>query len=69
VSGTSLPALCQGCGRTGLVGDERKTPAWCRCRKLGRRAAGPFVAPPGFVAQFTFDDAATSAFRDRDAEV
>lgn len=61
----SMPALCQGCGRTGPGGEAPKTPAWCRCRKLGRRSAGPFVAPPGFVARFSCEDADAAAFRER----
>lgn len=45
----TLAGLCQGCGCRGRVAGTKK-PRWCQC--IG--AWGPIIAPPGYIAMFTF---------------
>lgn len=52
-------ALCQRCGRQGPMAGEAQ-PAWCTC--TGR--CGPYVAPPGHVTVYRFENAEASAFRE-----
>ena len=60
----TVRALCQGCGHEGemavlskgwLKSDVRPVgliPDWCTCRP--KKLGGPYVAPKGYVAKFTF---------------
>lgn len=70
MNATRMPALCQGCGAQGPMRSLEDVKAsgigkepWCKCppKKLG----GPYVAPPGFVARFTFESKEEHEFRER----
>jgi hypothetical protein len=63
VSALRLPALCQSCGERGVMTGESGKVPWCKC--TGKKPGGPYVAPPGFVARFTFEARDAAAFRER----
>lgn len=59
VNPTKVRSVCRGCGKDGEVeiSPPKKPgrltgarPAWCKCKGPG----GPYEAPNGYVAKFTF---------------
>jgi hypothetical protein len=60
----TIRSVCRGCGVEGdvvlapPVPGQRfmgERPAWCVCAaKRGRPSGGPYEAPKGYVARFTF---------------
>lgn len=67
-----MPALCQSCGERGSLGLNERKPSWCKCtgkgrkgRKGGAGGGGPYVAPTGFIACFTYFSKEEGAFREQ----
>ena len=58
----ALPAICIKCNKSGLVdiGGRDIKPSWCTCPDIG----GPYNAPPGFVARWTYEAKDAAAFRE-----
>ena len=67
INPTSVRSVCRGCGNEGRVemltpepGKKLTTirPLWCTCkpRKSGAASGGPYEAPKGYIAKFTFGD-------------
>jgi len=58
---TRLPAVCRGCGKQGIKATDER-PAWCECTGA---TCGPYQAPAGVVARFTFESGDAAAFREK----